>query len=259
MVIHEFGIKSPRTFLFFPGSCEPWTEFSYAAEQLAKYFHVILVTPDGHTPSEHTDFISVEKTSDDTAEWLKAHGITALDALYGMSFGGAMALHFLTGKHMPVKKAVIDAGTAPYTWPRWICRLICVRDYLVMKAGISGIAGMKLAFPPAHFARNKENPDPEYREIQQFLKTFSNRTIWNIFWSANNYHVPNRMPETDTEIHFWVGTEEWGSRYRDLKWFQSYLPDMKVVTIPGMMHGELVMMHPEEFARLAFAVFKADS
>jgi len=155
MVIHEFGIKSPRTFLFFPGSCEPWTEFSYAAEQLAKYFHVILVTPDGHTPSEHTDFISVEKTSDDTAEWLKAHGITALDALYGMSFGGAMALHFLTGKHMPVKKAVIDAGTAPYTWPRWICRLICVRDYLVMKSRDIRYCRNETCFPAGSFCQKQ--------------------------------------------------------------------------------------------------------
>ena len=38
-----------------------------------------------------TDFISVEKTVDDTVRWLKAHGVERLDALYGLSFGGGMA------------------------------------------------------------------------------------------------------------------------------------------------------------------------
>jgi hypothetical protein len=55
----------------------------------------------------------------------------------------------------------------------------------------------------------------------------------------------------DTRIQFWVGTDEWGSRYRDLKWTKQYLPQIEIVKIPNMMHGEFVMMHPEEFAKKA--------
>ena len=91
-----------------------------------------------------------------------------------------------------------------------------------------------------------------------FLKTFSNRTIWNIFWSANNYEVPEVAPEMDTIIRFWVGTEEWGSRFRDLKWYRKYLPQMEVIKISGMMHGELVVMHPEAFAQKALEFYTPD-
>ncbi len=255
MYIREFGRGNDRVLLMFPGSCEPWQEHAYAAEELAGQFHVLLVVPDGQDPLEHTDFISVEKTVDDTASWLKRRRIDHLDALYGLSYGGGMATRFLAAQDIPVDRAIIDAGTAPYPYPRWICKLIGVRDYLMLKLGRASVAAMKAAFPPERFARNPEKADEEYRAIQAYLKTYSNRTIWNIFWSANNYDVPHPAPKIDTIIQFWVGTEEWGSRFRDLKWYQRYWPRIELVRIPNMMHGEFVMMHPAAFAEKAAAFF----
>ena len=57
MVIREYGTENSRNLVFFQGSCEPWEEFRPAAEGLAKVFHVMLITPDGHDPDEHNDFI----------------------------------------------------------------------------------------------------------------------------------------------------------------------------------------------------------
>ena len=258
MTIHEFGEAHEKTLLFFPGSCTPTESYIPAAKRLAKEYHVLLVTPDGHDPLEPTDFISVEKTVDDVAAWLRAHDIQRLDALYGLSFGGGMAARLLATQRVPVARAIIDAGTAPYRYPKWLCELICVRDFLMTKLCIASLTAMKAAFPPERFATEPENWKPEYRELRAFLRTFSNQTIWNIFWSANNYQVPRVAPAMDTAIQFWVGTEEWGSRFRDLKWYQSYLPQMEVVKIPGMMHGELATMHPETFAEKAFAFLKEE-
>lgn len=192
---------------------------------------------------------------DDAAAWLRAHGIDRLDALYGLSYGGGMANRFLAAQEIPVDRAIIDAGTAPYPYPRWLCKLIGIRDFLMLKLGRASLAMMKAAFPPERFARDPERADEEYRAMQVYLKTYSDRTIWNIFWSANNYEMPRPAPKRDTVIQFWVGTEEWGSRFRDLKWYQRYWPRMEVVKIPNMMHGELVMMHPKAFAERALAFF----
>ena len=101
MTVREFGQQHTKHLLFFPGSCEPWQEFAYAAKELAARYHVLLVTPDGHDPDERTDFISVEKTVDDTARWLKEHRIDRLDALYGLSFGGGMASSGSGRRRMP--------------------------------------------------------------------------------------------------------------------------------------------------------------
>jgi len=256
MYIREYGTENKETLLFFPGSCEPWQEHAYAAAELAGFFHVLLVVPDGQDPEEHTDFLSVEKTVEDVCDWLKEHGIERLDALYGLSYGGGMAVRFLVSSGIQTDKAIIDAGTAPYTYPKWVCKLLCVRDYLMVKIGRSSTAMMKAAFPPERFARDPQNANEEYKEIKKYLKTYSNKTIWNIFWSANNYAVPHPAPELNTKIQFWVGTEEWGSRFRDLKWYQKYLPQLELVKIPNMMHGEFVMMHPKEFAKKAMEFYK---
>ena len=253
MVIREYGSENPRHLVFFQGSCEPWQEFRPAAEGLAGGFHVMLVTPDGHDPEEHNDFVSVEKTVDDTVQWLREQAIDHLDAIYGLSFGGGMVVRFLTTQDIPVDKAIIDAGTAPYRYPKWICKLIGVRDFLMLKLARSSVRLMEMAFPPERFARNPENAKREYEQIRRYLKGYSNRTIWNIFWSANNYAVPKAAPKLDTQIQFWVGTDEWGSRFRDLKWIKQYLPQIEVIKIPNMMHGEFVMMHPESFAEKALA------
>ena len=258
MTIREFGQQNEKQLLFFPGSCEPWEVFAEAAKLLAEEYHVIYVTPDGHDPEEHSDFISVEKTVDDTARWLKAHGITRLDALYGLSFGGGMVVRFLTTQDIPADRVIIDAGTAPYRLPKWICKLICVRDYLMIRMGRASLAAMEAAFPPERFAYDPAHAKEEYREIQKFLKTFSSRTMWNIFWSANNYAVPDTAPALSSRIQFWVGEDEWKGRFRDLKWTKAYLPQIEVVTIPHMMHGEYVTMHPKEFAAQALAFFRAD-
>ncbi len=258
MIIHEFGQEHEKTLLFFPGSCEPWKEFSYAAEELAARYHVLLVTPDGHDPEEHTDFISVEKTVDDTVCWLREHGISRLDALYGLSFGGGMAVRFLTTQDIPAEKVIIDAGTAPYRLPKCICKLICVKDFFMIRIARSSIRMMALGCPPERYARDPAHYRAEYEEIRRYLMTYSNKTIWNIFWSANNYSVPNKPPAIPSAIQFWVGTDEWGSRFRDLKWTKRYLPQIEVVKIPHMMHGEYVMMYPKEFAAQALAFFETE-
>lgn len=258
MTVREFGQQKEKHLLFFPGSCEPWQEFSYAAKELALRYHVILITPDGHDPEEHTDFLSVEKTVDDTVRWLKEHGIERLDALYGLSFGGGMAVRFLSTQDIPVKRVIIDAGTAPYRLPKWICKLICVKDFFIIKAAQNSVRMMELGCPPERYARDPAHHRAEYEEIRKYLKTFSNRTIWNIFWSANNYSVPEKAPKISSQIQFWVGDEEWKGRYRDLKWTKEYLPQIEVVTIPHMMHGEYVMMHPKEFAQQALAFFEQE-
>lgn len=253
MRIREFGKEHPRHLLFFQGSCEPWIYFMPSAKELAKHFHVMLLTPDGHDPEEHNDFISVERTVDQAVSWLNAHGIERLDAVYGLSFGGGMVIRLLATKAIPVDRAIIDAGTAPYQYPKWICKLIGVRDFMMFKIGISSLKLMEMTFPPERFTLPGHDAKKEYRETQQYLKGYSNRTIWNIFWSANNYEVPKKAPKMDTKIRFWVGTDEWGSRFRDLRWAKKYLPQMKVVKIPHMMHGEFVMTHPEEFRKTAVA------
>jgi hypothetical protein len=62
-----------------------------------------------------------------------------------------MVIRLLAAQTIPVDKAIIDAGTAPYQYPKWFCKLIGVRDYLMLKIGRSSVKFMEMAFPPDRF------------------------------------------------------------------------------------------------------------
>lgn len=46
------------------------------------------------------------------------------------------------------------------------------------------------AFPPERFTLPGHDPAKEYDTMEVYLKTYSDRTIHNVFWSGNNYALP---------------------------------------------------------------------
>ena len=106
-----------------------------------------LFIADGHDELG-TEFVSLEKYAKDAAEYLRAQGIGRVDAMYGVSMGGAAVIRFLATEDIPVEKAIIDAGITPYPYPKLICRLISVKDWIMIMLGTRSLRMMKLACPP---------------------------------------------------------------------------------------------------------------
>lgn len=81
------------------------------------------------------------------------------------------------------------------------------------------------------------------------LKTYSKRTVRNIFWSANNYTLPTKPAEMGCQITYWYGEEEKQARHSNICFIKQYFPRAQLHEIPKMDHAELVMMYPQEFYR----------
>ena len=96
--------------------------------------------------------------------------------------------------------------------------------------------------------------------MEAYLKTFSDRTIRNIFWSANNYALPKLPAKVGTKITYWYGDGEKKDRRRDIRFIKGYFPQTRIHGIPKMAHAELVMVHPEKFFRYAekFLILQAE-
>ena len=76
---------------------------------------------------------------------------------------------------------------------------------------------MKPAAPPEHWTPKSEDPEGHYQRIFDFEKNhFSAKTIYNVFWSTNNYSMPEPIPAVDTEIEYWYGEEEKKARKNDI-------------------------------------------
>ena len=117
MKIYEFGKEHARSFAMFQCAVEPWWVFKASAEEMAKDYHVYLFIADGHDELG-TEFISLEKYAKDAAAHLRSQGIGRVDAMYGVSMGGAAVIRFLATEDISVKKAIIDAGITPYPYPK---------------------------------------------------------------------------------------------------------------------------------------------
>ena len=78
----------------FQCAAEPWWAFKASAEEMAKDYHVYLFIADGHDELG-TEFVSLEKYAKDAAAYLRAQDIKRVDAMYGVSMGGAAVIRFL--------------------------------------------------------------------------------------------------------------------------------------------------------------------
>ena len=91
----------------------------------------------------------------------------------------------------------------------------------------------------------------EYDAIEAYLKTYSGRTIRNVFWSGNNYALPQMPAAGGAKITYWYGDDEKKDRRSNIRFIKRYFPQIRIHGIPKMAHAELVIVHPEEFCRCA--------
>ena len=247
MKVNEYGAEHKKMIAMFQCAAEPGWAFIPSAQALAQDCHVFLFIADGHDEMG-TTFVSVEKYADDAAAYLKAKDIRHLDCLYGVSMGGATVIRFLATQDITTDKAIIDAGITPYPYPKPVCRLIALKDWAMIMLGTKSYSFMKLAMPPERWTPKGEDPETHYRKIFEFEKNhFSSKTIYNVFWSANNYSMPKPVPYVDTAIEYWYGEEEKKARKNNLAYTIKAFPQTVPREFKGLAHAELVLMFPERF------------
>ena len=91
--------------------------------------------------------------------------------------------------------------------------------------------------------------------IAAYLKTYSARTIRNVFWSGNNYALPVTPAGSSKKLTYWYGDDEKKERRSNIRFIKRHFPQIRIHGIPKMAHAELVIVHPEEFCRYAEKFF----
>ena len=261
MQILEHGQAQERTLLFFPCTAEPVWAFADTITLLSQRWHVFQVVYDGHRPEYPGDFTSVEQTVDEVISYLKSHGVSRLGGAYGCSMGGACLTRMLALGEMPIDRAIIDGGITPYQLPYLVRKLRLALDVLSFKLVANNRKVLETAFPPERFTLPGHDAVKEYDEIERYLKTYSDRTIRNVFWSGNNYALPVTPAGSSKKLTYWYGDDEKKERRSNIRFIKRYFPQIRIHGIPKMAHAELVIVHPEEFCRYAekFLLGQADA
>ena len=257
MKVYEYGLENEKTMLMFQPSVEPsWIMFP-AAEVMSRDFHVYLAAAEGHNPEEPGTFTTVEKYAGDAVRYLKERGVTQLDTLYGISMGGSTAMYLLAAQLIPVKKAVIDGGVTPYSYPLVIRKLIALRDLAFIRLTTKHESIARIIMPPERWTPAGEDPDEFYHRLFSFLSgpDYTAKTIYNTAWSTNNWSFSEPLPKIDTEIEFWYGDEEKKERREHIAWAQKHFPQLKQVEFKDTAHAEMVLVQPERFYKEAMRFF----
>ena len=257
MRVLEYGKSNRKTLLFLPCTAEPEGAFTASVALLAQDYHVLQVVYDGHGETGE-DFVSVERTVDEVTRWLQKHSFSSLDAAYGCSLGGACLTRLLALGNISITQAIIDGGITPYQLPALLCRLACLRDFLGFKLLAGNRKLLEAAYPPEQYTLPGHDPVKEYDALEKYLKTYSNRTIHNIFWSANNFTLPKRSAQTGFSLVYWYGEKEKKARRKNMQFVEQYFPQTHTICIPKMEHAELVMIHPQEFYRRVKETFEGE-
>ena len=250
MRVLEYGKEHEKTLLFLPCTAEPEWVFTDSVQRLARDYRVMQIVYDGHGETGE-DFVSVEHTVGQVTDWLRRRGITALDAAYGCSLGGACLTRLLALGEIPVGRAIIDGGITPYGFPYPLRRMRLAVDVLSFKMVAGSRSILELAFPPARYTQRGHDPVREYDAMERYLKTYSDRTVRNIFWSGNNYALPQSPACGGSGVAYWYGAEEKRDRRGNLRFIRRYFPQIQIREIPRMAHAELVLLYPDEFVRYA--------
>ena len=128
-------------------------------------------------------------------------------------------------------------------------KLLLARDVLSFKMAANSRKVLEAAFPPERFT---PQGDPKgVRRHGSLSQNLFDRTIRNVFWSANNYALPKRSAKIGAKITYWYGDDEKKDRRRNIRFIKRYFPKARIHGIPKMAHAELVMVHPEKFCRYA--------
>jgi hypothetical protein len=147
---------------------------------------------------------------------------------------------------------VIDGGITPYQLPKILTYLIGVRDFLMVVLGKWG--GKKLLMQALEAEYSKE--DIAY--IAKVLDFMSLQTIWNTFYSCNNYKMPARIPALKTHIEYWYAKKEEKARRADIAYMKKKFETVRFVRMHDTGHAGMAVSRPHKTAQMLARLIKKD-
>lgn len=244
MTLHEFGKENRRVVVLIHPSVVMWDYFEYVIPLMEEKYHLIIPAIPGYDPDVKSDFTSVEQIACELEEQLIEKGLADVTCIYGCSMGGSIVTRILSDNRLHIRSAVIDGGITPYQMPRFITRLIAVRDFLMISTGkIGGAKLLEKAFS------TDELSEEDVKYAAKVLDMISARTIWNTFDSCNNYSMPEAIHTDCLNIEYWVAEKEVHDRRWDVAYIRKIFPHTVFRKIENVGHGGLAPFNPEKFVR----------
>lgn len=243
MNFHEFGTDNEKIILLVHPLAVDWTVFSFVYPKLAEKYHVIIpAIPGMDLDDPKAEFTSVEEICREIEDFLLSKGIKEIECGYGCSMGGGVIIRMIADGRVSMKHRIVDAGITPYRLPKFVCGLICVGDFLMTEIGKhASVKVLGYMFDPAKYSQE------DLLYVKKILSFMSARTIWNAFWSTDNYSMPKKFKGSEEPVYYWYGEKEKKARKLDIEYVKDTFQNVIFMENKGQDHAEFFTLHPEEF------------
>ncbi len=241
MRFHTFGNKENKIMLLIHGVLTPWQIWQEQIEYFSKKYYVIVPALDGHVEEEASEYKSVENEAEQIIRFiLDDHG-GDVEAVCGLSMGGAIAYKIFESGKLNIKYLVIDGGPlSPLgRLPVWFME----KSYtsIIHKAKVRDkktLENFKKDFLPEKYLES----------FLKFADTMSDATISNMIRGVFCISIRECDHGKDTSILFMHGTKgnEMVSRKAARKMKEIY-PQTEIQCFDGYLHAELAIYHSEEW------------
>ena len=259
MIFHEFGDCTLPHIMLIHGGGNAWWNYLRQACVLARHYHVILPTLDGHGEECQTPYVSTERTADQLMDYIQQHSGGHLFALCGVSLGGQIVMELLTRKSDLTEKAIID-GSLCYPQPLmarfciasvWLfgCLMFSKRACRFQLKLMPKLLPAKMAYP---------------QEIQEYylrdMPRTPRKTLYTMYRTyMAQYRLKESVGSSRAQVMYWYGEKEMKCVKNSARMFQQLLPSCRIYEAKGYGHGYLSVYLPEEWLGIAIPFFEEEA
>ena len=243
MDFKHFGREDAPSLLLIPGLGVSYEIFLSLIGLLRDKFRIIAVQVDGFTIGKYTRFTSIDDQAAQVIAYVKVHLDGRLDCAYGLSLGGKILSRVLERDEITVDHAILDAAPL-LPLPKWLEGPLRYYQSVNVWTCYHWTGFWRRVFHSHYF-------DVLLDECRKVYPYGGRRAVLDGYKSV----YTNKLESIHgADIHFWYGTLEAFAAKPQAEHLKKLYPEVKIEIFPKMNHGQLLVDHPEEVAKLIDAL-----
>ena len=238
MKVKEFGVRQKETILLLHGGGLNSWNYDQTAQLLSDRYHVVLPTLDGHASSD-TPFTTIEENADGVIRWVDENCGGQVLLMGGLSLGGQILVEILSRRATICRYAVIESALAfPMRWTAAMVKPAYMLCYPLIRRRWFA----RLQFRALHIK-------PEWFEAYFTDTAAISRENMIAFLEANaRYSLKDELSACKAKTLVLAGSRELPTMKRSARAIAEQMPNAALEILPGYVHGDLSLNHPEEYA-----------
>ncbi|QTD41941.1 alpha/beta fold hydrolase [Sporosarcina sp. Te-1] len=216
-------------------------------DYLAKNYYVVAPIIDGHGEDGETTFKSIEDSANQLIDFIDTHRNGRVFAICGLSLGAQIVMEVLSKRRGITQHAVIESGLAIPI------ETLTKFSMLTQKMTYRWIQQKWFAKMQAKTLNIADHLFDKYFEDSQKI---SKQSLLNITYSNGNFQLSKRVQETEANVLIIVGSKEIKLMKESAHLLKKTIPHSTLYIAEGMNHGELSLVHTEEYLALIEAFFQ---